>query len=125
MLPHGETLEKKFQEKSWPEIATIAKAMQIRLEHEDDDAKKLEAQLRIMKQSLIEYMEHPSAMDARTSELHESLSSMMSSLEEQLMRYDIDRHEFVAFLKVLLSKLKEEKIRKAKPRRAEFTKHKK
>jgi hypothetical protein len=122
MLPHGDILEKKMEGKSWPEIAALARQMQIRLEHEDDEAKKLEAQLRTVKQALIEYLEHPEAMDSRMAEFMSGLSRTIDSMEGQLQKYEMDRHEFVAFLKVLVSKAKKEKSRKSK---AEFSRHKK
>jgi len=117
-------MEKEMQEKSWPEIAAMARTLQIRLEREDDDAKNLEARLRVIKQSLIEHMEHP-GIDSRTADLHRSLSSLMDSMEEELMRHDIERHEFISFLRALLSKLKTEKVKSGTPRRSTFSRHKK
>lgn len=123
MLPNAETLGKGMEEKSWAEIAAIARGLQIRLEEDDDEAKNLEARLRVVKQSLIEQMQHPS-MDSRTQEFHASLSALMDSMEEELMKHDIERHEFVEFLRALLSKLKTEKIKSGTPRKATFTRHK-
>ncbi len=123
MLPNAETME-KMQEKSWPEIAALARSLQIRLEEEDDEAKNLEARLRVIKQSLIEQMEHPS-IDARTSELYFSLSALMDSMEEELMKHDIERSEFVEFLRALIAKLKAEKVKSGAPHKAAFTRHKK
>lgn len=124
MLPNAETLGKEMQEKSWAEIAALARSLQIKLEEEDDEAKNLEARLRVIKQSLIEHMEHP-GMDARASDLYFSLSALMDSMEEELMKHDIDRHEFVEFLRALLVKLKTEKIKSGTPRKAAFSRHKK
>ena len=123
MLPNAETMGKEMQGKSWAEIAALARSLQIKLEEEDDEAKNLEARLRVIKQSLIEQMEHP-GMDSRASELYFSLSALMDSMEEELMKHDIDRHEFVEFLRALLAKLKIEKIKSGAPAKASFTKHK-
>lgn len=124
MLPNAETLGREMEEKSWAEIASLARSLQIRLEESDDEAKNLEARLRVIKQSLIEQMQHPS-MDSRASEFYTSLSSLMESMEEELMKHDIERHEFVEFLRALLSKLKSEKVKSGTPRKATFTRHKK
>lgn len=123
MLPHGESLGKGLEGKSWAEIAAMAKAMEIRLEQESDEAKKLEAQLRVIKQSLVEYMEHP-GMDSRTKGLYESLSKTMDSLEEGVTKHEMERHEFISFIQVLLAKLKAEKTKSGTPRKASFTRHK-
>ena len=124
MLPNAETMEKGMQEKSWAEIATLARSLQIKLEEEDNETKNLEARLRVIKQSLIEQMEHP-GMDARASELYFSLSALMDSMEEELMKHEIERHEFVEFLRALLARLKTDKIKSGAPRKAAFTRHKK
>ena len=124
MLSDAETIEKAMQEKSWPEIAAMARSLQIRLEKEDDEAKNLEARLRVIKQALIEHMEHP-GMDSRVSDLYYSLSELMDSMEEELMRHDIERHEFISFLRALLSKLKYEKAKPGATRKSAFTMHKK
>ncbi|MDD2655108.1 MAG: hypothetical protein PHQ80_00370 [Candidatus ainarchaeum sp.] len=124
MLPHEESLGKSLEGKSWAEIAALARSLQIKLEREDDEAKNLEARLRVIKQSLIEHMEHP-GMDSRTQGLYTSLSALMDSMEEELMKHDIERHEFVEFLRALLSKLKTDKMKSGIPRKAAFTRHKK
>jgi hypothetical protein len=123
MLPHGEIRGEGLEGKSWAEIAALARSLQIKLEEEDDGAKNLEARLRVIKQSLIEHMEHP-GMDSRASELYSSLSALMGSMEEELMKHDIERHEFVEFLRALLAKLKAEKMKSGTPRKAAFGRHK-
>lgn len=124
MPSHPESIGKRLEEKSWAEIASVAREMQIRLEHEEDEARKLEAQLRVIKQALVEHMEHPRAMAPRIPEFHSSLSAFLSSAEAQLRKYNMDRHEFVNFLQALLLKLKSEKLKRAAARKAEFTRHK-
>ncbi|MCX6768632.1 MAG: hypothetical protein NTY83_02215 [Candidatus Micrarchaeota archaeon] len=87
MLPNAETMGKAMQEKSWAEIAALARSLQIKLGEEDNDAKNLEARLRVIN--------------------------------------DIERHEFVEFLRALLAKLKTEKIKSGTPHKATFARHKK
>jgi hypothetical protein len=123
MLSDSETMERAMQEKTWPEIAAMARSLQIRLEKGDDEAKNLEARLRVIKQALIEHMEHP-GMDSRVSDLYYSLSILMNSLEEDLMKHDIERHEFISFLRALLAKLKTEKAKPRPPKPSAFTRHK-
>jgi len=101
----------------------MARSLQIKLEKGDDEAKNLEARLRVIKQALIEHMEHP-GMDSRVSDLYYSLSILMNSLEEDLMRQDIERHEFISFLRALLAKLKIEKAKPRVPKATTFTRHK-
>jgi len=101
----------------------MARSLQIKLEKGDDEAKNLEARLRVIKQALIEHMEHP-GMDSRVSDLYYSLSILMNSLEEDLMRQDIERHEFISFLRALLAKLKIEKAKPRPPKVTTFTRHK-
>jgi hypothetical protein len=98
--------------------------MEIRLEEESDEARNLEARLRVIKQSLIEHMEHP-GMDSRSRELYGSLSKTIDSLEEGVAKHEMERHEFISFLQVLLAKLKAEKIKSGTPRKATFGRHKK
>ncbi|MFA5412045.1 MAG: hypothetical protein WC350_01710 [Candidatus Micrarchaeia archaeon] len=124
MLPHGESLGKSLEGKSWAEIAAMARSMEIRLEEESDEARNLEARLRVIKQSLIEHMEHP-GMDSRSRELYGSLSKTIDSLEEGVAKHEMERHEFISFLQVLLAKLKAEKIKSGTPRKATFGRHKK
>jgi len=116
----------RFEDKSWEEIAAIARDLEVRIASDDKDARRLEANLRMIKQVLYETMRHPRAMRSLSSSFYVKLSKTMDRLEKQLKKYKAERSEFVQFLGVLLEKLKKEKliVTKVKERKREFGKHK-
>ncbi|MBD3389392.1 hypothetical protein GF415_00350 [Candidatus Micrarchaeota archaeon] len=116
----------KLGDKSWEEIALIARDLEVRIEHEDEDARQLEKRMRVIKQVLYENMQDPERMKHLSSKFYVRLNKLMEEMESKLKKYRADRQEFVVFLRIVLGKLKKEKlvVTHKLDRRVEFGKHK-
>ena len=119
-------MEERFGDMSWSEIASIARDLEIKISSEDEGAKKLEANLRMTKQVLVETMSNERVMRALSPAFYVKLTKTISRLEKQLTKYEAERSEFVRFINLLLHKLKKEKliVTKVTERKREFGKHK-
>ena len=122
---HKDLLE-KVGDKSWEEIALIARDLEVRIEHEDEEAKQLEKKMRVVKQVLYETMNDPERMKHLSSKFYVRLNTILVEMEEKLKKYRADRQEFVVFLRIILAKLKKEKlvVTHKLDRKMEFGKHK-
>lgn len=119
-------LLEKAGDKSWEEIALIARDLEVRIENDDEEARKLEKKLRVIKQVLYETMQDPQRMKHLSSKFYVRLTGVMEEMEEKLKRYRAEEQEFVLFLKILLSKLRKEGlvVTHRLDRKMEFVKHK-
>ncbi|MCP4648033.1 MAG: hypothetical protein GY852_09940 [bacterium] len=119
-------LLKKVGDKSWEEIALIARDLEVKIEHEDDDARQLEKKMQVIKQVLYETMNDPDRMKHLSSKFYVRLNKLMEEMDSKLVKYRADRQEFVVFLRIILTKLKKEKlvVTHKLDRRVEFGKHK-
>ena len=119
-------LLKKVGDKSWEEIALIARDLEVKIEHEDDDARQLEKKMQVIKQVLYETMNDPDRMKHFSSKFYVRLNKLMDEMDSKLVKYRADRQEFVVFLRIILTKLKKEKlvVTHKLDRRVEFGKHK-
>jgi hypothetical protein len=122
---HTDLLD-KVGDKSWEEIALIARDLEIKIDHGDEEAKQLEKKMRVIKQVLYETMSDPERMKNVSSKFYVRLSKLLDEMEGRLKKYDADRHEFILFIRVLLTKLKKEKlvVTHKLDRKVEFGKHK-
>ncbi len=122
---HKDLLE-KAGDKSWEEIALIARNLEIRIEHEDDEAKLLEKKLRTIKQVLYESMTDPQRMKNLGPKFYVRLTKILEEMEVRLKLYSADKHEFVFFIRMLIGKLRKEKliVTHKFDRKVEFGKHK-
>ena len=113
-------------DKSWEEIAIIARDLEVKIEHEDEDARQLEKKMRVIKEVLYENMQEPERMKHMSSKFYVRLNKLMDEMESKLKKYRADRQEFVVFLRIILTKLKNEKlvVTHKLDRRVEFGKHK-
>ncbi|MBD3397818.1 hypothetical protein GF412_01640 [Candidatus Micrarchaeota archaeon] len=117
----------KVGDKSWEEIALIARDLEVKIEHEDEEARQLEKKMQVIKQVLYETMNDPDRMKHLSSKFYVRLNKLMDEMEGKLKKYRADRQEFVVFIRILLTKLKKEKlvVTHKLDRRVEFGKHKK
>ena len=122
---HKDLLE-KVGDKSWEEIALIARDLEVRIEHEDEEAKQLEKKMRVVKQVLYETMNDPERMRHLSSKFYVRLYTILDEMEGKLKKYHAERHEFVIFLRIILAKLKKKKlvVTHTLDRKMEFGKHK-
>ena len=122
---HKDLLE-KVGDKSWEEIALIARDLEIKIEHEDEDAKQLEKKMRVIKQVLYETMNDAERMKHLSPKFYVRLNKILDEMEGKLKKYHADRHEFILFIRILLTKLKKEKliVTHKLDRKMEFGKHK-
>ena len=122
---HKDLLE-KVGDKSWEEIALIARDLEIKIEHEDEEARQLEKKMQVIKQVLYETMQDPQRMKHLSSKFYVRLNKLMEEMDSKLKKYRADRQEFVVFIRILLTKLKKEKlvVTHKLDRRVEFGKHK-
>ncbi len=122
---HSDLLE-KAGDKSWEEIALIARDLEIKIDHDDEEARKLEKKMQVIKQVLYETMEDPERMKQMSSKFYVRLTKILQEMEDKLKDYRIEKHEFIVFLKILLSKLRKEKlvVTHKLDRKMEFGKHK-
>ena len=122
---HKDLLE-KVGDKSWEEIALIARDLEIKIEHEDEEAKQLEKKMRVVKQVLYETMNDPERMRHLSSKFYVRLTTILEEMEGKLQHYRAERQEFVVFLRIILTKLKKEKlvVTHKLDRKMEFGKHK-
>ena len=122
---HKDLLE-KVGDKSWEEIALIARDLEIKIDHEDEDAKQLEKKMRVVKQVLYETMNDPERMRHLSSKFYVRLNTILDEMEGKLKKYRAERQEFVVFLRIILTKLKKEKlvVTHKLDRKMEFGKHK-
>ncbi len=116
----------KVGDKSWEEIALIARDLEFKLEHEDEEAKQLEKKMQIIKQVLYETMNDPERMKHLSSKFYVRLNKILDEMEGKLKKYQAERQEFVVFLRIILTKLKKEKlvVTHKLDRKMEFGKHK-
>jgi len=123
---HKDLLD-KVGDKSWEEIALIARDLEVRVEHEDEEARQLEKKMQLIKQVLYETMNDPERMRHLSPKFYVRITKLLDEMEEKLKKYRADRHEFVIFLRILLTKLKKEKlvVTHKLDRKMEFGKHKK
>ena len=119
-------LLKKVGDKSWEEIALIARDLEVRIEHEDEEARQLEKKMQVIKQVLYETMHDSERMKHLSSKFYVRLNKLLEEMDSKLTKYRADRQEFVVFLRILLTKLKKEKlvVTHKLDRRVEFGKHK-
>lgn len=117
----------KVGDKSWEEIALIARDLEVKIEHEDEEARQLEKKMQVIKQVLYETMHDPERMKHLSSKFYVRLNKLMDEMEGKLKKYRADRQEFVVFIRIILTKLKKEKlvVTHKLDRRVEFGKHKK
>ena len=123
---HKELLD-RVGDKSWEEIALIARELDVRIDHEDEEARQLEKKMQVIKQVLYETMNDPERMRHLSSKFYVRLTGLLSEMEEKILEYRAERQEFVVFLRILVAKLKKEKlvVTHKMDRKAEFGKHKK
>ena len=119
-------LLKKVGDKSWEEIALIARDLEVKIEHEDDDARQLEKKMQVIKQVLYETMNDPDRMKHLSSKFYVRLNMLMDEMEGKLKKYRADRQEFAIFIEIILAKLKKDKlvVTHILDRKVEFGKHK-
>ena len=117
----------KIEDKSWEEIALIARDLEVKIGHDDAEARQLEKKMQVIKQVLYETMNDPERMKHLSSKFYVRLTGLLSEMEEKIIQYKAERQEFVVFLRILLAKLKKEKlvVTRKLDRKAEFGKHKK
>jgi len=122
---HRELLE-KAGDKSWEEIAILARDLEIAIDSEEDEARQLEKKIRIIRQVLYENMNDPERMRHFSTKFYLRLTKILEEMEGQMNKYNMQRHEFVIFIQIILSKLKKEKLvgTRQLDRRVEFGKHK-
>jgi hypothetical protein len=122
---HNDLLEKAM-DKSWEEIALIARDLEIRIDHEDAEARVLEKKMRTVKQVLYESMSDPERMKHLSPKFYVRLSKILEEMETRLKLYRADKHEFVFFLRMLIGKLRKEKliVTHKLDRKVEFRRHK-
>ncbi|MBN2122176.1 hypothetical protein JW721_03905 [Candidatus Micrarchaeota archaeon] len=122
---HTDLLE-KAGDRSWEEIALIARDIEIHIEHDDEEAKQLEKKMRTIKQVLYESMANPERMKHLSPKFYVRLTKILEEMEDKLKLYRAEKHEFVFFLKMLIAKLRKEKliVTHKFDRKVEFGKHK-
>jgi hypothetical protein len=122
---HRELLE-KAGDKSWEEIAILARDLETTIDSEDDEARQLEKKIQIIRHVLYENLQDPERMRHLSSKFYVRLTKILEEMEGQMTKYKMHRHEFVIFIQILLSKLKKEKlvVTRQMDRRVEFGKHK-
>ncbi len=122
---HKDLLE-KVGDKSWEEIALIAKDLEVKIEHDDIEARQLEKKMQVIKQVLYETMNDPERMKHVSSKFYVRLTKLMDEMENKLKKYRAERQEFVVFLRIILTKLKKEKlvVTHKLDRKMEFGRHK-
>ncbi len=122
---HRELLE-KAGDKSWEEIAILARDLEVTIDSEEEGARQLEKKIQIIRQVLYENMRDPERMQHLSSKFYVRLTKILEEMEGQMNKYSTNRHEFIIFLQILLSKLKKEKlvVTRQMDRRVEFGKHK-
>lgn len=122
---HRELLE-KAGDKSWEEIAILARDLETTIHSEEEEARQLEKKMQVIRQVLYENMKDPERMRHLSSKFYVRLTKILEEMEGQMKKYNAHRHEFIIFLQILLSKLKKEKlvVTRQMDRRVEFGKHK-
>lgn len=122
---HNDLLE-KAGDKSWEEIALIARDLEIKIEHDDEEARHLEKKMRTIKQVLYESMSDPQRMKQMGPKFYVRLTKILEEMEARLKLYRADKHEFVFFLRMLIGKLRKEKliVTHKFDRKVEFRRHK-
>ena len=122
---HKDLLD-KVGDKSWEEIALIARDLEVKIDHDDEGAKQLEKKMQVIKQVLYETMNDSERMKHLSSKFYVRINTLLVDMDSKLKKYRAERQEFVVFLRIILAKLKKEKliVTHKLDRKMEFGKHK-
>lgn len=122
---HRELLE-KAGDKSWEEIALLARDLETRINSDEAEARVLEKKVQMIKQVLYESLRDPERMAHLSTKFYVRLTKILEEMEVKMRLYQSERHEFITFLQIVIAKLKKEKlvVTRKLDRRVEFGKHK-
>lgn len=100
-------IEKIAAQMSWEQIAELLKSLSIELEKSGGMEKSLQAKLKMAKQLLQEYGEHPEKIPP---ELYTRLFEFTREVENRLEKSEEDRKQLLVTFKVIIAKLRKEKL---------------
>lgn len=106
-----ERMKTKVEEESWDTIATLALSFEIELEKENKELQKVKKEMQIIKHILYEHLQNPE--DAKkfiTTNFFVKLVKTLEKLEKVLKKYEIERSEFLVFLRMLVFKMRKERL---------------
>jgi|GEM_PF-2216407 hypothetical protein len=102
-----EDIEKMASEMSWEQIAEFLKSLSVEIEKTGEREKALEAKLRMAKQLLQEYGEHPEKIPP---ELYTRLFEFIKEVEGRLKASAEERKQLLITFKIIIAKLRKEKL---------------
>lgn len=102
-----EDIEKMATEMSWEQIAEFLKSLSVELEKSGEMEKGLQAKLKMAKQLLQEYGEHPEKIPP---ELYTRLFEFTREVENRLEKSEEERKQLLVTFKIIIAKLRKEKL---------------
>ena len=113
-INNGDSMQ--IENESWEYIAHLAHTFHIELDSDDNGSRKLKKELCLVKHILHEHLCDPDHLDAFVNtSLFVKLVEAIDKFEKAFDKKNIRRREFLSFLKAVLSKIKKEKLKAAKP----------
>ncbi|MCK4319129.1 hypothetical protein KAW38_00990 [Candidatus Micrarchaeota archaeon] len=118
--------EKQIENLDWEELAAIARNLEITFSTEEKETKKIAKSLKMIKQVLYEHLQHPDKMPELSTGFYVKLSKLVPKIEKKLEKYNEEKQEVLKFIRILLIKMRKEKliVSKRKEKQLEFEKHK-
>jgi hypothetical protein len=116
-------MEHQLDDESWDSIAQMALSFQIELSEEGRHTARLQKELSLVKHILYESMKTPERVeDCLNASFFIRLYKTLDKLEKSFKKHELERTEFLVFLRAVLHKANRQQLRVHKPleRKNEF-----
>lgn len=125
MAELSEDFKRRIEEESWDSVAQMALGFQINITNNSKECRRLSKQLGMVKHLIHEHLRKAEDVDKfLNASFFVRLVKTLDSMEKSLKKYNIEKSEFLIFLKAVLHKLKKERlvVSKTLERKNEFRK---
>lgn len=121
-----ESLAYALAKEDWKSLARMLMSMDIRLDDDRAETRKLYKELCMTKAVLHNYLSQTNGSNTIDLSFFVGSVKLVRRLEKEYDRLGVERRDFLIFLNLLLTKFGQQKLLVAKPaeRKAEFKKHK-
>lgn len=109
------SLSQMIENENWDTLACMLNSMQIDLGKEDGKLKKLRKEMEVVKHVLYEQLRSLNGNNTIDMAFFVGTVKTVSKIEKGLEAHDISNNEFLLFLKLLLGKLKKQRLDVKKP----------
>lgn len=100
-------IEKMAAQMSWEQIAEFLKSLSIELEKSSERERSLQAKLKMAKQLLQEYSEHPEKIPPQ---LYTRFFEFTREVEDRLEKSKEERKQLLVTFKIIIAKLRKERL---------------